>query len=62
MTSVVVIGSVNLDIVASEKVVDAKHTTITPNLIAIEEMRRILYLHAGLKYKTPATNSAAAPR
>ena len=46
--------SAHLDRAASEKVVNATHTTINGNPEAIEEMRRILYLHAGLSYtRTP---------
>ena len=40
--------SAHLDEAASEKVVHATHTTICQHPEAIEEMRRILYLHAGL--------------
>ncbi len=46
--------SAHLDGAASEKVVTATHTTINGNPDAIEELRRILYLHAGLNYtRTP---------
>jgi hypothetical protein len=41
--------SSHLDGAASEKIVHATHTTITPNHDAIEEVRRILYLHLGRK-------------
>lgn len=40
--------SAHLDEAVSEKVVHATHTTICQNEDAIEELRRILYLHAGL--------------
>jgi len=43
--------SAHLDVAVSEKVVHATHTTITGNPEAVEELRRILYLHAGLPYK-----------
>lgn len=42
--------SSHLDGAASEKVVHATHTTINGNVEAVEELRRILYLHAGLSY------------
>lgn len=48
--TVVPYWSSHLDKVASEKVVHAKHTTITGNYDSNEEIRRILYLHAGLPY------------
>jgi len=48
--TVVPYWSSHLDGAVSEKVVDAKHTTITHDLVAIEEVRRILYLHSGLRY------------
>jgi hypothetical protein len=47
--SVVPYWSGHLDEVASEKVVHASHTTITGNADAIEETRRLLYIHAGLR-------------
>ncbi len=47
--TVVPYWSSHLDNVASEKVVHAKHTTITGNLDSNEEIRRILYLNAGLR-------------
>ncbi len=51
---VVIYSSSHLDGAASEKVVHATHTTINGNIDAIEEMRRILYLHARLSYtRTP---------
>jgi hypothetical protein len=43
--------SSHLDEAASEKVVHATHTSINSNQEAIEEVGRILYLHAGLRYK-----------
>jgi len=43
--------SSHLDITSSEKIVRASHTTITHNADAIEELRRILYLHAGISYR-----------
>ncbi|MCF6311554.1 MAG: hypothetical protein L3J39_03800 [Verrucomicrobiales bacterium] len=42
--------SAHLNSAVSEKVVHAKHMTINRNDDAIEEVRRILYLHAGLSY------------
>ena len=45
--------SAHLDVASSEKVVHATHTTITGNQAAIEEVRRILYLHAGESYTAP---------
>ncbi|MEM8954054.1 MAG: hypothetical protein AAGD22_07895 [Verrucomicrobiota bacterium] len=51
--SVVPYWSSHLDEAASEKVVHANHVTITGNLEAIEETRRLLYLHAGLEYPGP---------
>lgn len=41
--------SAHLDGAASEKVVRATHTGIVQDPEAIEELRRILYLHAGIK-------------
>ena len=55
--TVVPYWSSHLDGAASEKIVQAKHTTITPNAEAIEELRRILYLHLGAPY----TPTAVAP-
>jgi hypothetical protein len=49
--TVVPYWSAHLDGVNSEKVLDAKHTTITHDPHAIEEIRRILYLHIGQPYK-----------
>lgn len=46
--TVVPYWSSHLDGAVSEKVVDADHNSITHDAITIEEMRRILYLHAGL--------------
>lgn len=43
--------SAHLDEAISEKVVHATHTSITGNPVAIEEVRRILYLHAGISYR-----------
>jgi triacylglycerol esterase/lipase EstA (alpha/beta hydrolase family) len=51
--TVVPYRSAHLDGAVSEKVVDAKHTTITHDPVAIEELRRILYLHLGKPYKAP---------
>ena len=48
--TVVPYWSSHLDDAVSEKVVHAKHTTITGNQNSNEEIRRILYLHAGLPY------------
>lgn len=42
--------SSHLDGTASEKIVDSSHTQITGNEDAIEEVRRLLYLHIGHKY------------
>lgn len=51
---VVSYSSAHLDAARSEKVVHATHTTINANPDAVEELRRILYLHAGLDYtRTP---------
>jgi hypothetical protein len=43
--------SSHLDFADSEKVVHATHTSINHNQEAIEEVGRILYLHAGLRPK-----------
>ena len=43
--------SAHLDEAVSEKVVHATHTSITGDPAAIEEVRRILYLHAGIPYQ-----------
>ncbi len=48
--TVVPYWSAHLDDSVSEKVVHAKHTTITRNRDSNEEIRRILYLHAGMPY------------
>jgi hypothetical protein len=55
--------SSHLEGAASEKIVNAKHTTITGNADSIEEVRRILYLHVGRKLgKTPpATVTKTTP-
>jgi len=45
--------SSHLDDATSEKVVKATHTSILRDDMAIEELRRILYLHAGLSYSPP---------
>jgi len=45
--------SSHLDDAASEKIVVAHHTAVPHNPEAIEELRRILYLHAGLSYSPP---------
>jgi len=42
--------SAHLEDAASETVVDATHLNILRDDVAIEELRRLLYLHAGLKY------------
>tara|TARA_R110000850_G_scaffold117831_8_gene234473 strand:- start:2428 stop:4302 length:1875 start_codon:yes stop_codon:yes gene_type:complete len=47
--TVVPYWSSHLDYAVSEVVVDAKHIPICKNEEAINEVRRILYLHAGLK-------------
>ena len=51
--TVVPYRSAHLESAVSEKVVNAKHTTITHDPVAIEEVRRILYLHLGKPYKAP---------
>jgi hypothetical protein len=51
--TVVPYTSAHLDEAVSEKVVHATHTSILSNPEAIEEMRRILYLHAGKRYTPP---------
>ena len=43
--------SSHLNDAASESVVDATHLDILRDDAAIEELRRLLYLHAGLKYR-----------
>ena len=43
--------SAHLDEAISEKVVHATHTSITGDAAAIEEVRRLLYLHAGIPYQ-----------
>ncbi len=48
--TVVPYWSSHLDSAVSQKVVHAKHTTITGNQDSNEEIRRILYLHAGIPY------------
>lgn len=48
--TVVAYWSAHLDDATSEKVVDATHLNILRDDEAIEELRRLLYLHAGLKY------------
>ena len=48
--TVVPYWSSHLDDAVSQKVVHAKHTTITGNQNSNEEIRRILYLHAGMSY------------
>lgn len=53
--TVVPYWSAHLNDTASEKVVDAIHTTICENADAIEEMRRILYLHAKIPYRAKST-------
>lgn len=45
--------SSHLDGAASEKIVDASHTKITHHHESIEEVRRILHLHLGLKAPAP---------
>ncbi len=45
--------SSHLDGAASEKIVFAKHTPMVGDPATIEELRRILYLHAGLPYQAP---------
>ncbi len=50
---VVPYSSAHLDGAVSEKVINAKHTGLTGHAEAIEELRRILYLHAGLSYPGP---------
>ena len=45
--------SSHLDGAASEDVVHATHTTITPDPVAIEGVRRILYQHLGMKSPAP---------
>lgn len=52
--TVVPYWSSHLDGAVSEKIVTASHTTITPNPVAIEELRRILYLHVGAPYTANA--------
>ena len=42
--------SSHLDAATSEKIVDATHTSILKDDAAIEELRRLLCLHAGLEY------------
>ena len=51
--------SSHLDGAASEKIVDASHTQITHDDEAIEEARRLLYLHIGRKAPTPQEPSVA---
>ncbi|MFK5923357.1 MAG: hypothetical protein QM496_14360 [Verrucomicrobiota bacterium] len=51
--TVVPYPSAHLDGAVSEKVINAKHTGLTGHAEAIEELRRILYLHAGLPYPGP---------
>ncbi|MEM7145357.1 MAG: hypothetical protein AAF591_09490 [Verrucomicrobiota bacterium] len=51
--AVVPYWSSHLDEAVSEKVVKASHVSITGNPDAIEETRRLLYLHAGLNYPGP---------
>jgi hypothetical protein len=55
-------SSSHLDGATSEKVVHATHNTILRNSDAIEEMRRILYLHAGLRYTRPPDEVLKAAR
>ncbi len=47
---VVPYSSAHLDGAQSELIVNAKHTRLTGHQVEIEELRRILYLHAGLAY------------
>jgi hypothetical protein len=51
---VVPYASAHLDAAVSETVVDASHTEINKNAEAIEEVRRILYLHLGERYLPPS--------
>lgn len=53
--TVVPYWSAHLSDAVSEKVVNAKHTTITHDPEAIEELRRILYLHADESYSQPTS-------
>jgi len=54
--------SSHLDGAASEKIVDASHLTITRSISAIEEVRRLLYLHLGLPAPEPLPPVTAGPQ
>ena len=53
--------SAHLEGSESELIVNSKHTKLTGLPDGIEELRRILYLHAGLNYtSSPVTNKKLA--
>ena len=54
--------SSHLDGAASEKIVDASHLTITKSISAIEEVRRLLYLHLGLPAPEPLPPVTVGPQ
>jgi triacylglycerol esterase/lipase EstA (alpha/beta hydrolase family) len=56
---VVPYSSAYLEEAASSKVVNSGHTSITSNAEAIEEVRRILYLHLGRPYEGPREGAGA---
>jgi hypothetical protein len=45
--------SSHLEGAASEEIIFAKHTPMVGDPATVEELRRILYLHAGLSYPAP---------